>query len=74
MSAAPTGHLAGDPVEVQHSTLGDSVLCDDVPVELHRVIHNGGELPNHEIDIRDPGSIGLLSVTQGNLQDALSDS
>ncbi len=71
-SAGSTSHFAGEAVEVQHSSLCDRPFGDDIPVELHRIVHDGRELPDHQVDVGYLPGIRLLGMTKGNVQNTLS--
>lgn len=71
MPAVAAGHLAGDAVEVQDGVFSHCARCDDIPIELDRVIHDGGELTDHEVDIRHAAGIRFLGVAEGNIEDGL---
>ena len=71
MPAIAAGHLAGNTVEVKCGTLCHCIFCDDIPIELDRVVHNGGELTDHQVNIRHAFRIRFLGVAEGNIEDAL---
>ncbi len=53
MPAIPAGHLARDPLEVEHGTFRRGILRDDIPIELDRIVNNGGKLADYQVDLFD---------------------
>ena len=45
MPAGPASHLARNAVEMQYRSMGNRPVGDHIPVELDRVIHDGGNCP-----------------------------
>ncbi len=70
MVAGGAGHLAGDALEMELRFCCHGVLGNDLPIKMYRIIDNGGELPDHQIDLLD---FSVLGVLEDDIKDALGD-
>ena len=64
---------SGNALEMQGGILAEGILGDHLPVELNRVIHNGGKLADDQVNIGHTDSISLPGMPVGDLQDAFGD-
>jgi hypothetical protein len=56
-----------DALEVELGALCDCVFADDIPVELDRLIYDGGEFANDHIESRNPLRTGFFRVAERDL-------
>ncbi len=57
--------------EMQFGSIGNRALGDNIPIELNRIIHDAGKLPNDKVKVGDALRLGLFGMTEGKFQDAL---
>lgn len=71
MPTSPASHLAGDAIEVQDRSLGNGPFSNHVPIELDRVVYDGGKLSDHQVNISYFGCTGLLGMPLADIENVL---
>jgi hypothetical protein len=61
MFAIRAGHLASDALKMKFCVFCDGAFCEQLPVKLDRVIHDGCELTDHQINTGDLAGSSLLA-------------
>ncbi len=59
---------------MEFSSLCWRIFADYIPVELDRIVDDGRELADHQVQVRYPLDLRLSGVPQGYLQNAFRDS
>jgi hypothetical protein len=55
-------------LKVQLRARTDRVRANHIPIELHGIIDNAGQLADDQMHRRDPHGMGLLGMLCGNVQ------
>ena len=69
-----TGHaleFRGNDAKMQPGTFGNSVLGNDIPIELDRLVHQFGQLAHNNMQVSNAFGVRFLGVFQGNIENRL---